>query len=91
MSDYKHDISEFIGGIPKEYYSIELPKLDISESVRNGLMKKNLSLRKAADLIEGMSYPQISRVTSGDNYNIDTLLKILDILDLEIEIKEKNR
>ncbi|TYS12983.1 helix-turn-helix transcriptional regulator [Rossellomorea vietnamensis] len=88
MVDKEHDISEFIE-IPSEYKVINLPKQKISEAVRLGLKEKKLSLRKAADKVEGMSYPQISRITSGENYNIDTLLKILNILDLEIEIKKK--
>ncbi|WP_066400354.1 hypothetical protein [Neobacillus mesonae] len=91
MSDNKRDITEFIGNIPQEYYIIELPKKAISDAVRNGLKEKDLSLRKAAELREGMSYTQISRVTSGENYNIDTLLKILDILDLKLEIIKKKK
>jgi HTH-type transcriptional regulator/antitoxin HipB len=35
------------------------------------------------------SYTQIARVTSGENYKINTLLKVLDALDLEIEIRPR--
>jgi HTH-type transcriptional regulator / antitoxin HipB len=89
LSDFKHDITEFIGDLPKDYIVIEVPKQHISEAVRDGLKEKQLSLRKAADLREGISYTQIARITSGENYNIDTLLKVLDILDLKLEITKK--
>lgn len=91
MSGKKRDITDFIGNIPQEYYIIELPKQAISDAVRNGLKEKELSLRRAAELRKGMSYTQISRVTSGENYNIDTLLKILHILDLKLEITKKKK
>jgi predicted XRE-type DNA-binding protein len=82
-----HDISELMD-IPKEYYSISVSKLNITREIKEGLEKKNLSVRKLAKNI-GLQHPQIVRVTSANNYNIDTLLKILDGLDLEIEIKPK--
>lgn len=90
MDDKKHSISEFIK-VPDEYHHITTPKQVISEEVRQGLKNNKLSLRKAADKIEGMSYPQIARITAGENYNIDTLLKVLNILDLEIQIVPRNK
>lgn len=90
LIDKKLDISEMID-IPDEYHYITIPKQMISEAVREGMYSKRLSLRKTADKIEGMSFPQISRITSGENYNIDTLLKVLNALDLEIQIKPKNK
>lgn len=90
LADEKRDISEIID-IPDEYYYITKPKQGISEAVREGMHNKHLSLRKTADKIEGMSFPQIARITSGENYNIDTLLKVLHVLDLEIQIQPKNK
>lgn len=84
------DIADLVN-IPDTYYSITRPKQIISEAVRDGLEDNNFSLRKAAKKIAGMSYPQISRVTSGENYNINTLLKILDVLNLELKIVPKKR
>ncbi|AKN34273.1 hypothetical protein Ccar_25950 (plasmid) [Clostridium carboxidivorans P7] len=85
------DTSEY-----KEYVSIDLPKIKISEMLRDAIHSQNLSLRKISKIIDNMnlddykaSYTQIARVTSGENYNINTLLKILDVLNLEIDIKEK--
>ncbi|EML6323898.1 TPA: helix-turn-helix transcriptional regulator [Bacillus thuringiensis] len=83
----EYDISEFMD-VPKEYYSISEPKLEITEVIKEALKEKNLSIRNLGKNI-GLKHPQIIRVTSANNYNIDTLLKILDGLDLKIEIKPK--
>jgi HTH-type transcriptional regulator/antitoxin HipB len=82
-----YDIFEIMD-VPKEYHSISVPKLNITDQIKAALEKKELSIRKLANNI-GLKHPQIIRVTSANNYNIDTLLKILDGLDLEIEIKPK--
>lgn len=76
--------------LPREYYSIDRPKQHIAKSIKFAIEQNNLSLRKLSAKIDKMSYPQISRVTRRENYNIDTLLKILDALDLELVIKSKN-
>jgi ribosome-binding protein aMBF1 (putative translation factor) len=75
--------------VHKEYYSIDLPKIHIAKAIKEAIEEQGLSLRKLANNIENMSYPQISRVTTQENYNINTLLKILDALDLELVIKHK--
>ena len=85
MDDKSRSISEFVK-VPDEYHYMKVPKQLIAEEVRQGLKDKHLSLRKAANRVEGMSFPQIARITAGENYNIDTLLKVLNILDLEIKI-----
>lgn len=82
-----YDISEIMD-IPQDYYRISVPKLKITKQIKEELTNKNLSIRKLSENI-GLKHPQIIRVTSAKNYNIDTLLKILDGLDLEIEIKQK--
>lgn len=83
------DIAKLLD-VPEEYYYISVPKSLISKEIKKGLEKKNLSLRKLGDEI-GLKHPQIVRVTQANNYNIDTLLKILNGLDLEIEIKQKEK
>lgn len=80
-----HDIME----VPNEFYSISEPKFQISKILKEVMDQEELTFRELAEDI-GMKHPQIIRVTSGKNYNIDTLLRILDGLDLEIEIKKKN-
>lgn len=73
--------------IPEEdIFSVS--KLYISEAIRTGLKTKNLTVRELGDKIK-MFHPQIVRVTNCKNYNIETLLKVLDGLDLEISIKSK--
>lgn len=74
--------------VPNEFYTISEPKLQISKILKEVMEQKELTLRELAKKI-GMKHPQIVRVTSGNNYNIDTLLRILDGLDLEIEIKKR--
>lgn len=91
MPNQKSNMSDLFGEISKDYKIIEVPKIVISNAVRDGLKEKQLSLRKAAELIENTSYTQISRITRGENYNIDTLLKILSVLDIEIYIKNNEK
>lgn len=66
-----------------------MDKLEISKVIKEAMQEQNLTVRSLAEKIE-MKHPQIIRVTGGQNYNIDTLMKILDGLDLEIEIKKKD-
>lgn len=61
----------------------------IAEAIRGEMIKKDISYRRLSEEINGLNYTQIHRVTSEKNYNIDTLLKILDALNLEIEIKKR--
>lgn len=75
---------------PKEYFIIEVPKQKIALTIMGKLKEENLSYRKAADLIPNLNYSQFTRVTSGANYTIETLLRTLSALDLEIEIKKKS-
>lgn len=63
-------------------------KKEISSVIKSTMKEQNLTVRSLAEQIE-MKHPQIIRVTGGQNYNIDTLIKILDGLDLEINIKKK--
>lgn len=82
-----HDLHDLIN-VPQEYYSISIPKLEITHRIKEALGERNLSVRKLAEKA-GMKHPQIIRVTSGENYNIETLLRILDALDLEIVLQER--
>lgn len=74
--------------IPSSYHIVSVPKLEISNQIKNALTTNSTSIRKLADKV-GLKHPQIVRITSANNYNIDTLLKVLDGLDLEIVIKPK--
>lgn len=81
---------EEIMEIPKSYYIFSEPKLKISKAIKEQLDQKELSIRGLGRNLE-MKHQQIVRVTSGENYNIDTLLKILDGLDLEITLQPKSK
>lgn len=70
---------------------VNAQKLYISYMLKERKQEKGLSVRDIADLIENFSHPQFVRITKGENYNIDTLLKVLDVLGLEIDIKERTR
>jgi transcriptional regulator with XRE-family HTH domain len=63
-------------------------KEEIAKVIKGAMGEKGLSIRVLADNI-GLKHPQIVRVTRGDNYNVDTLFKLLDGLDLELTIKPK--
>jgi HTH-type transcriptional regulator / antitoxin HipB len=76
--------------MPKDYYAIHIPKRNISKTIRDLLKEQNLTYRQACEKIEDLNYTQFTRVTSGANYTIETLLKTLDGLGLEMEIKRKN-
>lgn len=83
------DIKDVID-IPDEYYSVTQPKLYISDEIKKGLDIQGLSVHKLASNI-GMEHSQIIEVTSGATYNIETLLKVLDGLDLEIVLQQKKK
>lgn len=74
--------------IPDEYYSVVVPKMEIVKAIENAISEKKISIRKLAAQI-GWKHPQVIRITSGENYNIDSLLKLLDALDLKIVIEKK--
>lgn len=70
--------------------NIENIKQEIGEKIKRNIKYNSLSLRKVAEKIDGISYTQIHRVTSGkSSYTIDSLLNVLQVLDLEVEIREK--
>lgn len=75
----------------KNYYAVDLPKMRIAKDVQRYMKLDGLSLRKLAEQIEGLNYSQIQRVTGSKNYTLETLLKILDALNLEIELKRKSK
>lgn len=63
-------------------------KDSISKAINEARERHGITIRELAAKI-GLHHPQIVRVTNGGNYNIESLLKILDGLNLEIVIKKK--
>lgn len=66
-----------------------LAKKEIGNKIKETLSQRGLTYRQACDNIQGLNYTQLSRVTSGTNYTIDTLLKTLDGLGLKLKIEDK--
>jgi HTH-type transcriptional regulator / antitoxin HipB len=77
--------------IPEGFKMLEEEKMKISEDVYKRIKEKRLTMKKVSKNIEGLSASQVSRIVYGENYNIHTLLKVLDFLDLEIEIVPKEK
>lgn len=73
-----------------ELSAIHLPKSEIANIIKQRMNQKGTSIRKVSNVISNkisnFSYPQLVRVTNQENYNIETLLKVLYVLDLEIQI-----
>ncbi len=77
--------------IPEESKLLEKVKLKISENVYKRMQDRQLSMRKISDQIQGIGSAQVSRIVNGENYNINTLIKVLDFLDLELKIVSKQK
>ncbi|MGZ3123676.1 helix-turn-helix domain-containing protein (plasmid) [Bacillus subtilis] len=67
-----------------------ITKINIATEIKKCIYENHLSVRKLGEQI-GLKHPQIIRVTNANNYNIDTLLKILDGLNLEVIIKKRDK
>lgn len=76
-------------GPNSDFVVLAKPKLRISQAITEAMDEKDLSMRRLAEEIGGMKHPQIHRITSGQNYNIDTLLRVLNGLNLELVIQKK--
>lgn len=87
--DFKNISLEDFLDLPDDIALISKAKVNISKIIAEQCKVQNISIRKLAKNV-GLKHPQIIRITSGDaNYNIDTLLKVLIGLNLEVEIKPK--
>lgn len=63
----------FIKELPvdSDFTVLAKPKQYISEKIIDAVEEQDISIRKLAKKID-MKHPQIIRVTSAENYNIDT-------------------
>lgn len=64
---------------------IELKKIEIGQLIRSEIKRKG-SIREFSRQI-GMSRTLIYAILRGENYEIDSLMKVLKELNLKIEIK----
>lgn len=78
-SAFKLVSEEYIQEIENDF------KRKVSIAIKNRLKQKGMSIRDLAEAID-TSHPVVVRVTKQHNYNIDTLLKMLKVLDLDLEI-----
>lgn len=74
--------------VSKDYYVTSVPKFEISKALKEQLDNKGKTIRGLAKEV-GMKHHQIIRVTSGENYTVNTLLRILDGLDMELVARPK--
>lgn len=65
-------------------------KEQFAKIIKQQMKNRNLTVRGVAELIENFSFPQLTRITGGKNYNIDTLIKVLDVLGLELNVTLKD-
>ena len=83
------DLSSRLGS-NSDFVVLAKPKLSISKIIAKAMSEQDVSMRQFAESI-GMKHPQVHRITSGKNYNVDTLLRVLDGLGLEVVIKKKDK
>ncbi|MNN89563.1 hypothetical protein D3C81_2073970 [compost metagenome] len=60
----------------------------ISQAIIEAKEARGVSYRTLANEC-GLLHPAVHRIVRGDNYTIDVLLKVLDVLELEIAVRPK--
>lgn len=73
----------------RKLYEEEKELLEISLRILEARRDLNLSQQELARLAH-ITQQQLSRIESGMNFNIKTLLKLCDALDLAIDFKQRH-
>ena len=73
----------------KRLYEEEKELLDISLKILEARREQNLSQAELADRAH-ITQQQLSRIENGMNFNIKTLLKLCDALDLSLDLKQRS-
>jgi len=73
----------------KKMYEEEKELLDISLKILEARREQNLSQAELANRAQ-ITQQQLSRIANGMNFNIKTLLKLCDALDLSIDLKQRS-
>jgi HTH-type transcriptional regulator/antitoxin HipB len=73
----------------KRMYEEEKGLLDISLKILEARREQNLSQAELANRAH-ITQQQLSRIENGMNFNIKTLLKLCDALDLSIDLKQRS-
>ena len=71
----------------KKMYEEEKELLEISLKILEARREQNLSQAELADRAH-ITRQQLSRIENGINFNIKTLLKLCDALDLSIDLEQ---
>ncbi len=72
----------------RKLYEEQRELLDISLKVTEARRKQKLTQAELAKRA-GITQQQLSRIENGRNFNIATLLRLLDVLDLEIDLRSR--
>ncbi len=73
----------------RKLYEEERELLEISFQVTEARKKQNLSQQELA-IKAHITQQQLSKIENGKNFNISTLLKLLDVLNLKIDLRDKD-
>ena len=73
----------------QKMYEEEKELLDISLKILEARTEQNLSQAELANRAH-ITQQQLSRIENGMNFNIKTLLKLCDALDLSIDLKQRS-
>ncbi len=73
----------------RKLYEEERELLEISLQVTEARKKQRLSQQELAEKAH-ISQQQLSKIENGKNFNISTLLKLLDVLNLKIDLRDKD-
>ena len=73
----------------KKMYEEQKELLDISLKILEARREQNISQEELANRAH-ITQQQLSRIENGMNFNIKTLLKLCDALDLSIELKQRS-
>ncbi len=73
----------------RRLYEEERELLEISFQVAEARRKQNLSQQELAAKAH-ITQQQLSKIENGKNFNISTLLKLLDVLNLKIDLRNKD-
>jgi HTH-type transcriptional regulator/antitoxin HipB len=73
----------------RRMYEEEKELLDISLKILEARTEQNLSQAELANRAH-ITQQQLSRIENGMNFNIKTLLKLCDALDLSIDLKQRS-
>ena len=74
----------------KKMYEEQKELLEISLKILEVRREQNLSQAELANRAH-VTQQQLSRIENGMNFNIKTLLKLCDALDLSIDLKQRSR